>query len=157
VLAPDLIRVRASFAKPIPARDHSWAIAKESWNTPQWTLNQSVDSLTLTTEEIETVVQRSPLLISFRDARTHELINADERPMMYDAKGTLTGIMFDPKAGMFVAAAKKLGFDEHFSGWAKRPRDSISVADHLLTGTPTRLGTARERIRSIRRSLSTLV
>ncbi len=120
VLAPDLIRVRASFAKPIPARDHSWAIAKESWNTPQWTLSQSVDSLTLTTEEIETVVQRSPLLISFRDARTHELINADERPMMYDAKGTLTGIMFDPKAGMFVAAAKKLGFDEHFFGLGEK-------------------------------------
>jgi alpha-glucosidase len=120
VLAPDLIRVRASFAKPIPSRDHSWAIAKESWNTPQWTLNQSVDSLTLTTEEIETVIQRSPLLISFRDARTHELINADERPMMYDAKGTLTGIMFDPKAGMFVAAAKRLGFDEHFFGLGEK-------------------------------------
>src|SRR5688500_10974798 len=29
VLAPDLIRVRTAFAKPIPARDHSWAIAKE--------------------------------------------------------------------------------------------------------------------------------
>src|SRR5215831_10140804 len=33
VLAPDLIRVRASFANPIPMRDHSWAIAKDIWTT----------------------------------------------------------------------------------------------------------------------------
>src|SRR6266498_3500217 len=28
VLAPDLVRVRASYRKPLPPRDHSWAIAK---------------------------------------------------------------------------------------------------------------------------------
>src|SRR5678815_1412706 len=39
VLAPDLIRVRASFTKPIPARDHSWAIAKENWTTPPFNLS----------------------------------------------------------------------------------------------------------------------
>ena len=36
ILAPDLIRVRASFAKPIPEKDHSWAIAKLDWQTPRW-------------------------------------------------------------------------------------------------------------------------
>src|SRR5947208_1376243 len=36
VLAPDLIRVRTSFTKPIPSKDHSWAIAKENWDTPTW-------------------------------------------------------------------------------------------------------------------------
>src|SRR5882672_9675206 len=41
VLAPDLIRVRASFAKPIPSRDHSWAIAKENWETPIWRLTET--------------------------------------------------------------------------------------------------------------------
>src|ERR1051325_5740265 len=35
ILAPDLIRVRAAFTKSIPARDHSWAIAKENWTTPR--------------------------------------------------------------------------------------------------------------------------
>src|ERR1039458_8845129 len=30
VLAADLIRVRASFGKPLPERDHSWAVAKRS-------------------------------------------------------------------------------------------------------------------------------
>jgi len=29
-------------------------------------------------------------------------------------------MMFDPKAGMFVAAAKKLGFDEHFYGLGEK-------------------------------------
>jgi alpha-glucosidase len=120
ILAPDLVRVRASFAKPIPVRDHSWAIAKESWQTPQWSLREGAESVTITTEAIEVIVHRSPLLIDFLDARTHELINADEQPMTYDARGVLDGKMFDPKAGTFVAAAKKLGFDEHFYGLGEK-------------------------------------
>ena len=41
VFAPDLVRVRASFAKPIPTQDHSWAIARQSWETPLWRLHES--------------------------------------------------------------------------------------------------------------------
>src|ERR1041385_1088440 len=120
ILAPDLIRVRASFTKPISARDHSWAIARETWTTPRWNLNETPESLTITTGQLEVTVRRSPLLIEFRDARTHQLINADERPMSYDAGGRLANMMFDPKAGMFVAASKKLGFDEHFYGLGEK-------------------------------------
>ena len=120
ILAPDLIRVRASFTKSIPTRDHSWAIAKESWPTPRWDLQEAPDAITITTDELEVLIRRSPLLIEFRDARTHQLLNADERPMSYDAKGTLAAMMFDPKAGMFVAASKKLGFDEHFYGLGEK-------------------------------------
>jgi alpha-glucosidase len=120
ILAPDLIRVRASFTKPIPARDHSWAIAKQDWQTPRWNLRETSDSITITTDEVEVVVRRSPLLIEFRDARTHQVLNADESPMSFDAKGQLAATMFDPKAGMFVAASKKLGFDEHFYGLGEK-------------------------------------
>ncbi len=120
ILAPDLIRVRASFAKPIPAKDHSWAIAKTDWPTPRWNLNETPDQITLTTDELEVAIRRSPLLIEFRDARTHQLVNADERPMSYDAKGRLASMMFDPQAGVFVAASKKLGFDEHFYGLGEK-------------------------------------
>ena len=120
LLAPDLIRVRASFTKPIPARDHSWAIAKESWETPRWSLSEAADAITIATDEIEVVVHRSPLLIEFREAGTHERINADEQPMAYDAKGAMAGRMFDPKAGTFVAVSKKLGFDEHFYGLGEK-------------------------------------
>jgi alpha-glucosidase len=120
ILAPDLIRVRASFAKPIPTRDHSWAIARDDWSTPRWSLSEAAESITILTDEIEAVVRRSPLLIEFRDARTHELINADEQPMAYDAKAALAEMMFDPKAGVFVAATKKLGFDEHFYGLGEK-------------------------------------
>ena len=120
VLAPDLIRVRASFAKPFPAKDHSWAIAKESWEVPRWRFSETAESIRVTTAEVEAIVNRSPLLIEFRDARTHAVINADEQPMAYDAKGMLAGMMFDPKAGVFVAAAKKLGFDEHFYGLGEK-------------------------------------
>src|SRR5437588_9984563 len=120
VLAPDLVRVRASFTKAIPARDHSWAIGKENWATPPWTLTESAETITIATSELEVVVHRSPLLIDFRDARTHQTINADQQPMAYDGKGTLAKIQFDPAAGMFVAAAKKLGFDEHFYGLGEK-------------------------------------
>ena len=120
VLAPDLVRVRASFTKAIPARDHSWAIAKDTWATPPWTLTESAETIAIATTELEVVVHRSPLLIDFRDARTHQTINADQQPMAYDGKGTLTKIQFDPAAGMFVAAAKKLGFDEHFYGLGEK-------------------------------------
>src|SRR5437763_6623974 len=116
ILAPDLIRVRASFSKSLPARDHSWAIARENWDAVRWNVKETAESVVISTDELEVVVRRLPLLIEFRDAKTGQIINADERPMMFDAKGTKSGMMFDPKAGMFVAAAKKLGFDEHFYG-----------------------------------------
>ena len=120
ILAPDLIRVRASFTKSIPAHDHSWAIAKENWTTPRWNLNETPDLISITTDDLEVTVRHSPLLIEFRDARTHQLINADERPMSYDANSRLASMMFDPAAGMFVAASKKLGFDEHFYGLGEK-------------------------------------
>jgi alpha-glucosidase len=120
ILARDLIRVRAAFAKQIPARDHSWAIAKQDWTTPRWTVSETAEAVTVATDEIEVVVRRSPLLIEFRDAHTHQLLNSDERPMAYDAKGVLAGMMFDPKAGNFVAVSKKLGFDEHFYGLGEK-------------------------------------
>src|SRR5215212_300680 len=120
ILAPDLIRVRASFGKPLPARDHSWAIDKLSWDHVNWDVTETPDSVVVSTDELEAVVRRSPLLIEFRDAKTKRVINADERPMMYDARGVRESMMFDPKAGTFVAAAKKLGFDEHFYGLGEK-------------------------------------
>jgi alpha-glucosidase len=120
VVAPDLVRIRTVFAKPLPSSDHSWAIAKTDWTTPRWSLNETAEAITAITDEVEVVVRRSPLLIEFRDARTHELINADEQPMAYDSKGRLAGVMFDPTSGMFVAASKKLGFDEHFYGLGEK-------------------------------------
>ena len=119
VLAPDLIRVRTAFDQPL-RKDHSWAIAQTNWATTAWKLTETTQSITVTTSELEMVVRRSPLLIEFRDGRTHEVINADEQPMAYDAKGLLKSMMFDPDAGRFVAASKKLGFDEHFYGLGEK-------------------------------------
>jgi alpha-glucosidase len=108
VLAPDLVRVRAAFGHALPARDHSWAIAKTDWTAPKWNLKEEPDALHLVTGELEVVVHRDPLLVEFRDAATHAAINADQRPMS-----------FDPQSGA-VAAAKKLGFDEHFYGLGEK-------------------------------------
>jgi alpha-glucosidase len=108
ILAPDLIRVRASFGKALPERDHSWATAKTSWDVPQWTVKEESAGLLISTAEVEVFVQRSPLLVEFRDAATHHPINADQRPMMHE-----------PRSGS-VAAAKRLGFDEHFYGLGEK-------------------------------------
>lgn len=108
ILAADLVRVRAAFKKPLPGRDHSWAIAKTHWDTPRWNLREEQDQILITTDELEIAVRRSPLLIEFRDAKTHRTINADQRPMMFDPKGET------------IAAAKTLGFDEHFYGLGEK-------------------------------------
>src|SRR5215217_8274282 len=65
ILAPDLIRVRASFAKAIATKDHSWAIAKHDWSIPRWSLNESPAEITIALDELEVRIQRSPLFISF--------------------------------------------------------------------------------------------
>lgn len=120
VLTPDLIRVRTAFAKPFPQKDHSWAIANTNWPNPRWSMREDSLSIVITTDELEVVVNRSPLLIEFRDVRTHQVINSDQQPMAYDAKGLYKESMFDPNSGTFIAAAKKLGFDEHFYGLGEK-------------------------------------
>src|SRR5260370_42036609 len=71
MLSPDLVRVRVAFTKPLPAKDHSWAIAKQDWTTPRWHLTEQADTVSIATDEIEVAVRRSPLLVEFRDAKTH--------------------------------------------------------------------------------------
>jgi alpha-glucosidase len=106
VLAPDLVRVRAAFQRKLSDRDHSWAIEKTNWGAPHWTFNDA--ELHIATDELELIVHRSPLLLEFRDAKTHQPINSDQQPMM-----------FDPASGT-VATAKKFGLDEHFYGLGEK-------------------------------------
>src|SRR4029453_9899579 len=89
ILAPDLIRIRAAFTQSIPTKDHSWAIAKTKWDTPRWSVSEKPNAVAITTDELEVTIRRSPLLIEFRDAKSKAMINADERPMAYDARGSL--------------------------------------------------------------------
>ena len=110
MLAPDLIRVRAAFRRGLPERDHSWAIAKTAWDAPRWNVKDESDGLLITTDEVEVLVHRSPLLVEFRDAKTHRTINADALPMMWDPH------VEDGR----VAALKRLGPDEHFYGLGEK-------------------------------------
>ena len=108
VLAADLIRVRASLGRRLPDRDHSWAIEKTVWDVPKWSVKEEPGDLLIATDELEVVIRRSPLLVEFRDAVTHRTINADDRPMSHDP------------ASNTVAAAKKLGVEEHFYGLGEK-------------------------------------
>jgi alpha-glucosidase len=108
ILASDLLRIRAAFRKPLPVRDHSWAIDKTSWKITGWELKREADHTIISTDEIDLIIRHSPLLIEIRDAKTRQMINADERPMMFNPKNSA------------VAAFKKLGFDEHFLGLGEK-------------------------------------
>ena len=107
-LASDLVRVRVAFQESLPERDHSWAVAKTSWDVPRWKVTEQAAALTLATDELEVVIDRASLRIEFRDARTHRPINADDRSMMRNPKSQA------------VAVAKKLGLDEQFYGLGEK-------------------------------------
>jgi len=108
VLASDLVRVRVSFEAALPDQDHSWAIAKLAWDKTNWSVREAGGEILVLTTELEVAVRRDPLLIAFRDPKTHGEINADQVPMMHN-----------PTSGM-VAAAKRLGFEEHFYGLGEK-------------------------------------
>jgi alpha-glucosidase len=108
ILSPDLIRVRAVFGKPIPAQDHSWAIARTKWESTDWRVSEDPNQILITTSKVEIAIHRSPLLIEFRNAATHQPVNSDELPMMFDPHGE------------GIAAAKKLGVDEYFYGLGEK-------------------------------------
>src|SRR5205085_9366782 len=72
-----------------------------------WTMTESPESFTIATSEVEAVVHRNPLLIEFRDAKTHRAVLSDRQPMTFEAAGT-------------IAAFKKLGVDEHFYGLGEK-------------------------------------
>jgi alpha-glucosidase len=120
VLAPDVVRVRVAFRKDFPAVDHSWAVAKTDWNAVRWDAKETPDAYVVTTDELEAVVQKSPLLISFRDKRTGRVVNADERPPMFDGRGVKRAQLFDPESGPMIASAKRLAHDEYFYGLGEK-------------------------------------
>ena len=142
VLAPDLVRVRAAFKKALPERDHSWAIAKTSWEVPRWSLKEEAGQILISTDELEIAVRRSPLIIEFRDAKSRRVINADARPMM-----------FDPKAGPLPRRRSSVSMSTSM-GLARRQRDSISAAAFANWNSDTP-GYPKGEIRSIKRFLST--
>lgn len=109
-LTPDLIRIRASFKKPLPpeqAAEDSWTIAKTDWGKTDFSLKEAEGKSSLSTAELEIIVTHSPLLIEFRDRRTGKTINRDQSPMLLSDE---TG----------VEVRKRLGLDEHFYGLGEK-------------------------------------
>src|SRR5262249_16319292 len=86
-IAPDLVRIRASYKKALPDRDHSWALAGTKFDPPKWDFKESPDRSVISTEKLEIAVQYSPLIIEFRDVKTGKVINTDAQPMMFQTKG----------------------------------------------------------------------
>lgn len=108
VLAADLVRVRVQFAGQPAEPDHSWAVTRTDWPAVAWRLEPAAGTHTLVTDELKVVLHHDPLRIEFRDAATDRLINADHRPPARD-----------PQTGR-LAAAKQLGFAEHFYGLGEK-------------------------------------
>lgn len=107
-LTPEIVRARAQFTGQSLALDHSWAIARTEWPAVDWQLSETPDAVMLTSRALQVIVRRDPLTVEFRDSATGRVINADQRPAARD-----------PKTGR-IAAAKKLGLDEHFYGLGEK-------------------------------------
>lgn len=66
VLAPDLIRVRAT-AGTSPESDHSWAVVKKDWPQVRAEFTGSGESRVIRTRELEVRAQVSPFRLAFYD------------------------------------------------------------------------------------------
>jgi alpha-glucosidase len=108
VLVSDLVRVRAALRTPLAAKDASWAIARTDWPATTWSFRETPENLAITTDELDVVVRRAPLTITFRDRKTQRVIDADERPLSSDAE---TGA---------VMATRRLGLEERFYGLGEK-------------------------------------
>ncbi len=107
-LTADLVRIRASFRKSLPEKDHSWAIEKKTWPASKWKLLSNPTEIVFKSDVLKIQIQKKPFLIEFREAKSGNLIQADFSPMR-----------FDPDKGT-VAAFKKFGFNEHFYGLGEK-------------------------------------
>lgn len=67
VLAGDLIRVRFQTAAP-GAPDRSWAVVKTDWPPVEARVNDSPDSLVISTGELTLIAGKKPLRLTFRDS-----------------------------------------------------------------------------------------
>jgi alpha-glucosidase len=75
VLADDLIRIRFQ-SEPSGAPDRSWAVVRTEWPVPTVQMNNTPESLVITTAEMTLVVGKKPLRLTFRD-KTGEVIASD--------------------------------------------------------------------------------
>lgn len=102
VLAPDLIRVRATRGAP-PGPDYSYAVAKADWPTVPVEYAGTRQAGTLRTPELEARIQLSPFRLSFYDS-SGRLISKDADNL---------GMAWD---GDRVRAWKWMPADEHYYG-----------------------------------------
>ena len=106
LLAPDLVRVRLA---PTGAfgPDYSWAVIKTDWPTVKPEVIESNENLRIVTPELEVVVQRRPLRLSFIDRQGH-LLNRDDEAF---------GMCWD---GSSVRVWKEMPFAENYYGFGEK-------------------------------------
>ena len=117
VLAPDLVRVRASFQKNLPAKDHSWAIERTKWEIVPKKVLETKEAVTIETSALRIVVTLKPLLIEFYDIKTGRLINADSHAMQFDPT---SGAVAATKSMAAATADGADGREEHFYGLGEK-------------------------------------
>jgi alpha-glucosidase len=108
VLAPDLVRVRASGGKPLDPLDFSWAIEKTEWEKTPFEIEETESHLWLRTSRLDVGIEKEPFRISFYDRTTGQVVSSDFSPMRYHPSGSKIALM------------KRLGFDEHFYGFGEK-------------------------------------
>ncbi|MBE9181665.1 glycoside hydrolase family 31 protein [Oculatella sp. LEGE 06141] len=106
VLAPNLVRVRFAPAGEFMPR-RSWAVtpADEEWNSVPFDVNETDDTIVLTTEQVRICIHRNPCRI--------ECFDRADRPFAAD-----TGLHMGWHMGA-IAGWKRIEADEHFYGFGE--------------------------------------
>lgn len=91
LLAPGVARVRASFGAKLPAPPASFAIAspEPDWPGASISVHEEQATITVATDTLDVVIQRAPLLVSFRAHGAEGAFLADRAPMSRDTRGAL--------------------------------------------------------------------
>ena len=127
VIAKDIVRVRVGVKeKSLGGKyleDYSYAVREDlPASSAIYNIKNNASSVVLSTEVLDVVLNKAPLLIDFVDKNGFSIIS-DFSPMNWkkiDHKGSSTGLSGVNVEGHDVVVTKKLSYGEHFYGLGEK-------------------------------------
>ena len=96
-------------SRALPARDHSWAIAKTAWDAPKWSVKEEPDDLLIATGRVGG--GRPPVAAAGRVSRCQDPSHHQRRRASHDVRSPHPARSPPPR---------RLGFEEHFYGLGEK-------------------------------------
>jgi alpha-glucosidase len=129
-LAPDLFRV-GMFPAGGPPRYDSEAVAKESWEPVEVSMQETDDELTLSTTAATARVALNPLRIGFSDVSDREFA-VDDRELGMGAVETAGADVFSEPLGSPVRLYKRREAGERYFGCGERTSGLEKTGSHQV-------------------------